>query len=289
MRDAKARSQQGRRLRSSNEACSIGCVHGKDVEAELFPTTTPSFDQGIDQAEPMTLMQYINKHVEVGTALGDHVAWLYETDAAVSAEIWLRLTSMKPYAFRIGSRVYGVGLKKAVELNGQKGTITRRKGKRWGVLFDRDDTTPKALLPANLRAKPEIPQPSPRPHLSAEQTMHLLREATDWIEAQPTTHLRHDIHERIRLARQVLEGDTCPVKCGEPLDIAPGYATDEYDMTPLEKKQTMNCQGNGRVEFCGFGRVLMGRKGEDTMVLPFIDWLVSGLCAACQETKVRTV
>jgi len=101
--------------------------------------------------------------------------------------------------------------------------------------------------------------------------------------------LPHDIHERIRLARRVLEGDTCPVKCGEPLDIAPGYATDEYDMTPLEKKQTMNCQGNGRVEFCGFGRVLMGRKEEDTMVLPFIDWLVSGLCAACQETKVRTV
>ena len=263
--------------------------HGKDVEAELFPTTTPSFDQGIDRAEPMTLMQYINNHVEVGTALGDHVAWLYETDAAVSAEIWLRFTSMKPYTFRIGSRVYGVGLKKTVELNRQKGTITRRKGKRWGVFFDRDDTTPKALLPANLRAKPEIPQPSPRPHLSAEQTMHLLREATDWIEAQPTTHLRHDIHERIRLARQVLEGDTCPVKCGEPLDIAPGYATDEYDMTPLEKKQTMNCQGNGRVEFCGFGRVLMGRKGEDTMVLPFIDWLVSGLCAACQESKVRTV
>ena len=191
----------------------------------------------------MTLMQYINKHVEVGTALGDHVAWLYETDAAVSAEIWLRFTSMKPYTFRIGSRVYGVGLKKTVELNGQKGTITRRKGKRWGVLFDRDDTAPKALLPANLRAKPEIPQPSPRPHLSAEQTMHLLREATDWIEAQPTTHLRHDIHERIRLARQVLEGDACPVKCGEPLDIAPGYATNEYDMTPHRKEADHELSG----------------------------------------------
>jgi hypothetical protein len=43
---------------------------------------------------------------------------------------------MKPNTLRIGSRVYGVGLTKAVELNGQKGTITRRvHGKRWGIIF----------------------------------------------------------------------------------------------------------------------------------------------------------
>ena len=262
---------------------------GKNVEAELFPTATPSFDQGIDRPDHMTFLQYINKHVEEGTATSEHVAWLYETDTAVSAEIWCRFTSLKPNTLRIGSRVYGVGLSKTVELNGQKGTVTRRKGKRWGVLFDRDDTTPKALLPANLRGKPEIPQPNPHPHMSAEQIVHLLREATDWIEAQPTTHLRHDIHQRIRLARQVIEGDTRPVKCGELLETAPGYETDEYDTTPLDKRQTMKCQGHGIVEFCEFGRVLMGRKRDDMMVLPFIDWLLSGLCAACQENKVLTV
>ena len=258
---------------------------GKDVEAELFPTATPSFDQGIDRPDRMSLMQYINKHVEEATAPSEHVAWLYETDAAVSAEIWLRFTSMKPDSLRIGSRVYGVGLRKTVELNGQKGTITRRKAKRWGVLFDRDDTMPKALLPINLRAKPEIPQPSPCPHMPAEQTMHLLREATDWIEAQPTAHLRHDIQYRVHLARQVLEGDTRPVKCGEPpLEIEQGYADDECDMTFLKKtKQTMKCQGTGSVKFCELGKVLMGRKREDMTVLPFIDWLLSGRCAACQQ------
>ena len=260
--------------------------HGKNIEAALFPTVTPSFDEGIDRTEPMTLMQYINKHVEEGTASGEHhVAWLYETDAAVSAEIWRRFTCMKPDTLRIGSRVYGVGLRKAVELNGQKGTITRREGKRWGILFDKNNT-PKALLPANLRAKPENPQPSPHPHMSAEQTMHLLREATDWIEAQPNAPLRHDIQRRIRLARQVLVGGACPVKCGEPLEIEPGYETDEYDMTPLK---TMKCQGNGSVNFSEFGRALMGREGGDMMVFPYIDWLLSGLCAACQENKVLTV
>ena len=256
--------------------------HGKNVEAELFPTTTPSFDEGYDRAESITLMQYINKQVEECTASGEHhVAWLYETDAAVSAEIWRRFTCVKPDTLRIGSRVYGVGLRKAVELNGLKGTITRREGKRWGILFDKD-STPKALLPVNLRTKPEIPQPSPCPHISAEQTMHLLREATDWIEAQPTTHFRHDRPHRIRLARQVLEGDTRPVKCGEPLEIEPGYETDKYDMAPLK---TMKCQGDGSVDFCEFGRALMGRKGGDMMVLPFIDWLLSGRCAACQENE----
>ena len=261
--------------------------HGKNVEAELFPTTTPSFDEGIDRAEPITLTQYINKQVEEGTASGEHhVAWLYETDAAVSAEIWRRFTCVKPDTLRIGSRVYGVGLRKAVELNGQKGTITRREGKRWGIIFDKDNT-PKALLPANLRAKPVIPQPSPRPHMSAEQAMHLLREATDWIEAQPTAHLPPpSIRRRIHMARQKLEGGACHVKCGESPEIGQGYEADEYDMAPLK---TMKCQGNGSVDFCEFGRALMGRKGGEMMVLPFIDWLLSGLCAACQENKVLNV
>jgi len=257
--------------------------HGKNVEAELFPAATTSFDQGIDRVESMTLMQYISKHVEEGTASGEHVAWLYETDAALSAEIWRRFTGMKPNTLRVGSRVYGVGLTKAVELNGQKGTITRRvHGKRWGIIFDRDNTS-KALLPANLRAEPEIPQPSPRSHMAAEQAMLLLRHATDWIETQPTSQLRHDIPYRIRLARRVLEGDTRPVKCGEPLEIEPGYEADEYDMMLLKMKMTMKCHGNGIVDFLEFGKVLMGERKRGDMVFPFREWLLSGLCAACQE------
>ena len=62
------------------------------------------------------------------------------------------ITRLKPNTLRVGCRVYAVGLQKAVELNGQKGTVTRQQGGRWGVLFDSGAS--KAVLPANLRTKP---------------------------------------------------------------------------------------------------------------------------------------
>ena len=51
----------------------------------------------------------------------------------------------------------------------------------------------------------------------------------------------------------------------------------------LQKMKTMKCHGNGIVDFLEFGKVLMGEHKRGDMALPFREWLLSGLCATCQE------
>ena len=166
-------------------------------------------------------------------------------------------------------------------MNGEKGTITCAQGQRWGIIFD--NGVSKAVLPANLRCKPQLAHRTDTDmHIEIAEAMMRLQIATRWMEAQPNIQHRREITNRIMLAREVLAGEGRQViKCAEPLELAETDA-DEYERVLMKMKKMMRCQGSGTVSFLAMGRITPRREG-DPQTQPFVEWLVSGLCAECQK------
>ena len=189
---------------------------------------------------------------------------------------------LKPNTLRIGSRICAIGLAKASHLNGLKGTIACAQGERWGILFDNDVS--KAVLPQNLRLKPQ-----PATHTDTDmqietaQAMMRLQLATYWMESQPGVQGRREIAYRIKLAHQVLacEGRLV-IKCAEPREL-PDDGADAYDVLLMKMKNIMRCHGSGTVDFLAMSRMSPRHDEGDPQTQPFVEWLVSGLCAECQE------
>ena len=187
---------------------------------------------------------------------------------------------LKPDTLRIGSRIFAAGLTKASHLNGQSGTITCAQGQRFGVIFD--SGTSKAVLPANLRCKPQLATCSEtNMKIEIAQAMESLQIAADWMEAQPGTQSRREILHRITLARKVLAGECPPIKCAEPHEL-PEEGADEYERLLMKMKSMMRCHGSGTVNFLALGQ--MEQQGSGGPIQAYKEWLLSGLCAVCQKT-----
>ena len=68
---------------------------------------------------------------------------------AVGREIWTRVQAiLEDEPLRVGCRVVASGLRSA-QYNDSRGTLLRRQGQRWGVIFD-GVRKPNALMPENL-------------------------------------------------------------------------------------------------------------------------------------------
>ena len=68
---------------------------------------------------------------------------------AVGREIWNRVQAiLDDEPLRVGSRIMASGLR-TMRYNDLRGTLLKRQGQRWGVIFD-GAREPKALKPENF-------------------------------------------------------------------------------------------------------------------------------------------
>jgi len=117
--------------------------NGADFEAKnfvgVFPNGVGVFDAGFDREEPMAMHTYAVAmvHRSFDFRVMAYLAWFQGQFESVLQQMQFRMSAISDEAdYRIGARVLVVGLKKAVVLNGRKGTITRSQGQRWGVIMD---------------------------------------------------------------------------------------------------------------------------------------------------------
>ncbi len=132
---------------------------GEPLEAFLFAQLMPYgdavFDTGFDRQAPLTLDEFMGC-VAGRCAPGaqrsltqERLDWLGAMADAVGREIWNRAQAiLDNEPLRVGSRVVASGLR-TERYNNLRGTLLKRQGQRWGVIFD-GAREPKALRPENL-------------------------------------------------------------------------------------------------------------------------------------------
>jgi hypothetical protein len=231
--------------------------YGRTTEGKLFPGLQTTFDS--HDAEILTLAKYIQKVKD--RASSKHLKWLYQADKDVAIEIFSRMQTLSE-PLRIGARVVVSGLKKAIHLNGKKVTITRKQGLRWGVIFD-ECLNGKAVRPINLMVDEGPVEYNVR-------TITLLLKACEALMNDGAV-LRPDIHGRIAMAMQgVVKGIKCGAQDASPKSGGP------HAQFIKSAKQGLKCCGDGRVDFDTMA-------AEVDNVLCLKEWLLSGLCLACQK------
>ena len=169
------------------------------------------------------------------------------------AEMWRRTRAVAANdALRVGARVTARGLRRATHLNGEKGTLTRMQGDRWGVIFD-GKSEPKALLPKHLKTTQLCHfQPCHMPPTDTERAVAYLIYV-----GQSMTTMRPDVRARVELAWQFMrDGRVSSTKCVD------------------------SCVGNGNVNFAELYRLF---DDENDRVKTFKEYFLSGLCARCQK------
>ena len=124
-----------------------------DEEVVLFPSLlVGGYDAGYDCSAPKPLEEYIHALASRGDDedASGRLTWLHQRSKQVIEEMHRRLHDVHAgEPFRVGARIAAHGLIKE-KYNGQKGTLTCKRGSRWAVLFDNKSDTPKALKPSNL-------------------------------------------------------------------------------------------------------------------------------------------
>ena len=250
--------------------------YGRSAESKLFPGLQTTFDS--DDAEALTLAKYIQKVKD--RASTKHLKWLHQVDGDVAIEIFSRMQTLSE-PLRIGARFVVSGLKKATHLNGKKVTITRKQGSRWGVIFD-EHLNAKAVRPINLKVD-EAPlehnvhgAQRRAPGLGTVRAIALLLKACETLMKDGTVQ-RPDIHGRIEMA---MHGAVKPIKCGAP-DI-PDKSGGPHAQLIKNAKQGFKCCGDGHVDFDA-----MAAEADNVLCLK--EWLLSGLCLACQKHIFRDV
>jgi len=246
-----------------------GWLYSAGTEIKLFPSSAgEGYDRGYDEDEPLSLANYIRK---LGGGSSKHVAWLRRADKALSAETSARFLNISdPY--RVGARVLAEGLKKAAEFNGQKATVTRKQGQRYGVIFDQGLHC-KAVRAANLRPLALVTRTHPQqlptldPVAEEVRAVALLNQAIAPLMMGDYPR-RPDIVHRVQA---VLHGCKLQaMECGGPSAVdGPGMAA----LKPLLRQR--RCSGDGTVDF-----LAMARRGDPTT---FREWVISGLCLKCQD------
>ena len=253
----------------------FGWLYEAGTEIELFPSSAgEGYDRGFDADDPQTLAAYIRAAEQRG-APTKHLKWLRQADKAVSLETFSRFHDVKDTPHRVGARVIVLGLRKATHLNGQKATVTRKQGQRIGVIFDVDPYA-RAVRAANLKPLGPAPrqehQPSRAPAATAEErAAALFLHACESLAQEEGFVGRSDIAYRIEAV--CLHERFHSMECGEPKTAADSGAHVEMIMA---LQHTRRCFGNGKVDL-----VEMAACGGD--LLPMREWLLSGMCLACQK------
>lgn len=131
---------------------------GTERELDLFGPLDiqgfDAFDNGYDHKVPVPLCDFcalIERAAESETKPA-RCAWLQDRGGRMCREAWSRVRAvLDDQPLRVGARVVTRGLKD-VRYNGLKGTLTRRQGSRWGVIFD-DSCETRAVRPESLATK----------------------------------------------------------------------------------------------------------------------------------------
>ena len=246
------------------------------TEAKLFPSSAgEGYDRGFDASVPLNLAAYIRAAEQRG-APTKHLEWLRQADKAVSLETFSRFHDVKDAPHRVGARVAVLGLKKATTLNGQKATVTRKQGQRLGVIFD-VDLHARALRAANLKPleleprQDHQPGNAPAAATAEERAVALFLRACDSLSQEGFAG-RRDIAYRIDAV--CLHERFHSMKCGDPKSLPADSGAHVEMITTLQ--HTRRCFGNGKVDL-----VEMAACGGD--LLPMREWLLSGMCLACQK------
>ena len=122
---------------------------------------------------------------------------------------------------------------KTQSLNGAQGTLTRRQGKRWGVIFDDEECGCKALQPKNIQTEE---------HDSSHNVLaYLLYSADQMTEKSP------EIQQRIDEAlRYVEDGGIAACQCAscsKDVDFADMYESTEDPKVRVRKLSTYLMKG----------------------------------------------
>ena len=135
---------------------------GDPFEASLCAGPLPygaALDTGFDGKSPMTIDDFMEciagcRVPGAQRSLAqERYEWLGVMADAVGREIWNRIqTILEDKLLRVGCRVVASGLRRT-QYNDLRGTLLRRQGQRWGVIFD-GVREPKALRPENLDVAP---------------------------------------------------------------------------------------------------------------------------------------
>jgi hypothetical protein len=255
------------------------------LEAQLFELTnneTP-YDPGFD--EPLQLC--LEDFARVRSCSEERKRWLAKTAVLVQEEKEVRiydLVTMERYC--VGTYVRVQGLTKTTTLNGQRGVITNKLGERRGVILDDPKHGSKAIKKENLvPACSVIDNPKMYqnacdydPPMECEQLENVrdhMRSAAFW--AEKNGYDRPDIIARISFLKKHLDAGTSPALCcGEAM-----VPQDQWDKPMrLSDRLRLQCVGDGTVDFSTFG------AGDNVKrARCFREWLVSGLCCACQTKE----
>ena len=248
------------------------------TEAHQFPTLFANggeYDGGFDA----DWQHSVNNFIRVsGPFPEDYKKWLEDKAKAVSAEKEKRIIDIAGLqVFRIGQCVRAGGLQTATQLNHQLGVITNVLGQRRAVIFPNIGDSVKAVNISNLRPLSLVSAPvdgnyqmvGPKKLTwssggEALSPSGSFRDAISWAEEEGLD--RADVLARVSILKRSVGGFV--ILCGDVL-VKEELRTKHLRMLA---KLCPPCVGTSVVDLTTLSTEQSRRE-----------WLVSGLCKACQE------